>query len=115
MPGSININGQSVGEQGATRIGPITITGSQTVNEVLQVALKAGDNMVTLPEGATAVVIVLPVNNSVAVKLRTNLNASDGGLPVANVGPTVLTFAPGTTSLILNAAGATSPLTLSFI
>lgn len=116
MAGQLTIGGMVAGLlSGGKTIGPLTMQGNQTVGEILDVSLKAGDNAIAIPEGATAVLIACPLTNGVQVKLRTNLNAGDAGLPLALTGYAVLAIAPGVTSLILNAASATSAFELSFI
>jgi hypothetical protein len=118
MAGTITISGSSSSlSTGSKTIGPITITGSAAIGEILEVNLGSGDTTIAVPAGAVAVVIVPPAANAVALKLRTNLNSGDAGLPIHPTSPTVYAF-PSTppTSLILNAAGATTGLTeLSFI
>src|SRR5437879_5940494 len=106
MAGTITITGSagSLGS-GSKTIGPVTITGSATIGEILDVSLASGDNTIAIPLGATAVVIVPPASNAVALKLRSSLNSGDAGLPIHVTSPTVYAF-PGTppTTLIINAA-----------
>lgn len=116
MAGSLTIGGSSQGLlSGSKTIGPLTLEGNAIVGEILDVPLKAGDNTILVPEGATAVLVALPTANGVALKIRTNLNAGDAGLPISPVGYMVLTIAAGVTSLIVNAAAPTAAIELSFI
>jgi hypothetical protein len=116
MSGSLTIGGMSAGLlTGQKIIGPLTMTSGAPVGEILDINLKTGDNTIPVPEGATAVLVALPVTNAVAVKLRTNLNPGDTGLPLGLTGYAVFAIAPGVTSLILNAAAASNAFELSFI
>ena len=59
-----------------------------------------------------------PAGVTATVKVRTNLNSSDAGLPVApfsNIGYAVFPVVSGVTSLILNASGSVSPVSLLLI
>jgi len=119
MAGSLTVTGTSTGEPAGSRtFGPITITNSQTVGESFSVALSSGDNAFAVPSGAVAALIIPPAGNSVVVKLRTNQNNSDTGLPIYPAAlPTVYPFPTSApTSLIVNAASATAAgFTVAFI
>jgi hypothetical protein len=84
------------------------MVGSATIGQVSDVVLSAGDTTVPVAVGASAVVIVLPVSNGSVLKLRTNLNSGDTGLPVGPQGYVVFPLASGVTSLIVNAPGSGS-------
>lgn len=115
MAGTLTVTGLSAGlSVGEKVIGPLTMTGSATVGTIVDVALQAGDNPVPVPAGATAVLIVIPTSNTGQLKLRTNLNAGDAGTPFGPVGWAALPLFPGTTSLIVNAAG-TATVEISFL
>jgi hypothetical protein len=52
------------------------------------------------------------------IKLRTNLNAADAGLPVApfsNIGWAAFPLPAGTTSVILNASSTVAAIGVAFI
>jgi hypothetical protein len=120
MAGTFTVGGSSAGlSTGAKTIGPLTIVGAAVVGEILDVALAAGDNTIAVPPGAVAVLIEPPSNNAVALKVRTNLDSGDAGLPIAPADP----FGPwsfrglAVTSIIVNAASsmAGTVTELSFI
>jgi hypothetical protein len=119
MAGTLTVTGLSAGEPAGEReIGPLTITGATVIGETFSAPLSSGDNTFAVPSGAVAALIVPPANSTVAVKVRTSLNASDAGLPI-NAGnlPMVYPFpATAPTSLIVNAAsGTTGAFTIAFI
>lgn len=94
---------------GSITIGPLPVQNSGLVGEALNVTLGSGDNTIAIPTGCGFAVIVPPSANAVALKLRTNLNSGDGGLPISAANFTFydwLGLSP--TSLIINAASATS-------
>lgn len=117
--GTLTVSGMSASEPAGQRtFGPLTIQGTQVIAESLWVPLASGDNTFAVPASATAVMIIPPLLGTVAIKLRTNLNAADVGLPL-NTGqlPFVYPFpAVIPTSLIINAAGAqVTPISIVFI
>lgn len=118
--GTMTVLGASAGlGTGQKVIGPITTTGSNAIGEILDVSLSSGDNTYTVPTGATKVVINLGQGVSATVKLRTNLNSGDTGLPIApysNVGWTAFDLTTsGVTSIILNSSTTLAGVELSFI
>ena len=116
MAGTFTQTGGANGLPGGSRtFGPITIQGAVVLGEVLALALASGDNTIAVPLGAVAVVVIPPTGNTTALKFRTSLNASDGGLPL-NAGQSTGYFTyqfPSTapTSIIINAGGAISAFT----
>lgn len=125
MPGgTFTVTGMSASEPAGNRqFGPYSIQGTLVVGETLAIPLASGDNTITVPASgqAVAVWIVPPTSWTTSpgptLLLRTNLNASDTGLPWNSLlpfGPYPL--ASGVTALIVNANGAqASPLTFVFI
>lgn len=114
MAGTFTITGMSAGEPGGERaFGPITITGSTVIGATLSLLLASGNNSVTVPTGAVAVMIIPPANNSATLKLFTSLNGSDSGLPL-NPGavPTVYPFPTSApTTITLNSASTLAAFT----
>jgi hypothetical protein len=117
--GTFTIVGLAASEPAGQRtFGPLTIQGTQVVGETLEVPLVSGDNTFAVPVGAVAVMVIPPTTGTVALKLRTNTNAADGGLVLPSVNmPMVYPFPPtAPTSLIVNSsAPQTAPLTVVFI
>lgn len=122
MAGTLTLTGMSAGlPSGSKTIGPVTITGSSAVGEVVDATLASGDNTFPLPSGYTfrAVAIFLGTGGVPAtVKARTNLNASDEGLALSPcTGPNfaALPLPEGTTEVILNASAGVNNVELSFV
>ena len=116
MAGTLTINGLAAGlVTGEKIIGPITDSGSAVVGQITDLTLSSGDNTVTVPTGATHVLIVVGSTNTVQLKLRTNLNSGDGGTPFGPTGFVKWPLYTGTTSLIINAASGGATIELSFI
>lgn len=114
MAGTFVISGMSAGEPGGERaFGPITIQGAIVIGETLSLLLSSGNNTITVPTGAVAVMILPPTNNTATLTLHTNLNNADTGLPLnSGLVPFVYPF-PNTapTTLILNSAVTLSAFT----
>ncbi len=122
--GTLTIMGSSSGlASGQKVIGPLTITGSNSVGSIIDANLASGDNTFAVPSfppaaQATAVLICLGNAPAVTVKVRTNLNTGDGGLeiaPYSGLGFAVFPLVAGTTSLILNSSGSLAGIELSFV
>ena len=94
-----------------------TIVGSNIVGEVLTLNLASGDNTITIPPSAISVAIVPPNTNAQALKVRTNLNSGDAGLPISATDP----WGPycwrglAPTSLIINAGGTVTGVQITFL
>lgn len=119
MPGTLTVSGMSAGlTSGYKVIGPITITGANQIGEIIDATLSSGDNTFTVPSGATAVLVALGQAASTTVKVRTNLNSGDAGLPIgpfSGTGWAAFPLVTGVTQVILNASGTVGPIELSFI
>lgn len=119
MPGTLTVTGMSAGlTSGYKVIGPITMTGSNTVGEITDTTLVSGDNTFTVPAGATAVLLALGQSSAVTLTVRTNLNAADAGLPMGPFGGTqwaVFPLVTGVTQIIVHASGTLPLVELSFI
>lgn len=122
MPGTLTITGMAAGlPSGQKTIGPVTMTGSAVVGQMVDATLQEGDNTFNLPAGytCTAVAIFLGAGGVTAtVKVRTNLDSSDAGLQVAPCsGPNFMAFPlpTGTTSVILHSSATVNNVELSFI
>jgi|SRR5581483_3820926 len=117
MAGTLTVSGMVLDLiSGEKVIGPETVTGTATIGQIDDLTLPAGDTTVSVPFGATYVLLVFAPANSVQIKVRTNLNASDVGLLAGPAGWMVFPLPAGTTSLILNAGtGGGAVLEASFI
>jgi hypothetical protein len=119
MAGTIVVSGSSNSEPvGSRTFGPLSIAGSAVIGETIASALASGDNTFTVPAGAVAALIMPPVGGTAALKVRTSLNNTDGGLPI-NAGPLPLVYAfpaAAPTSLIINASALQATfLNIAFI
>lgn len=84
MSGTLTITGMSAGlPAGEIVSGPVTMTGSSLVGSVTSASLASGDNSFLVPAGAVAVAIYPGEAPAATIKVRTNLNSGDAGLPVA--------------------------------
>lgn len=116
MSGSFTITGNEQGLlSGGKTVGPYTVSGTVTLGQITDVTLVTGDNTLTVPSGATAVLIVVASGNTAALKVRTNLNSGDAGLPIGTAGPILVSLASGATSLIVNAAAGGGTIEATFI
>jgi|ERR1700733_2830184 len=116
MAGSLTISGLEAGLlTGQKTIGPITMTGSSVIGQITDLPLVAGDNTITVPSGSSEILIVLPATNTVELKIRTNLNSGDAGMPLGPTGFVTWPIFTGTTSVIVNAASTTGMIEATFI
>lgn len=70
------------------------------------VSLSTGNNAVSVPAGATAVTIVKPPGNAVALKLKGV--SGDTGVTLNLSDPDSISLDPSTTTFVLNAGAAVS-------
>jgi len=116
MAGTLTLSGLAAGLlTGEKVIGPLTDTGTAVVGQIQDLTLASGDNTLTVPTGATHIAIQLPATNSLTLKIRTNLNSSDGGMPIGPTGFVKLPLPSGTTSVIVNANGTGGAIEATFI
>lgn len=121
MSGTLTISGMAAGLPfGEEIIGPLTITGANIIDQVDGTNLAVGDNTFAAPVGAVAVLVMLGSGGTPAtVKLRTNLNSGDAGLPLSpfsGIGYAVFPLSTtGVTSVTLNASGIVQNVSLVFI
>jgi hypothetical protein len=117
VAGQLTVTGLAAGlASGQKTIGPNTMTGTSVVGQISDVVLTTGDNTFVVPTGAVAVAVFVAVTNTSAIKIRTNLNSADAGLPINPAGPwVVFPLATGTTSVILNIVAGGAGAELTFI
>jgi hypothetical protein len=117
MAGSLTIGGSSDGLlAGSNVIGPVTINGKTILGDRWAQPLAAGDNTFQVPNEATAALVVFPFTlEGPEVKIRTNLDALDGGLPVPASGFAVFPLLAAVTSVILHASGGVGVTEMAFI
>ena len=106
MPqGTLTIAANVLGLSSGTKSISGLITTQSAVGEVLDVALATGDNPISIPAGATAVMITPPAGNITAIKIKGA--TGDAGVLIHKTFPTLLALDPMAV-LILNAAAALS-------
>ena len=119
MPGTLTVSGMAAGlVSGEKLIGPVTSTGNNLIGQIDDATLVAGDNTFAVPAGAVKVAVFLGSAPAVTVKVRTNLNALEAGLPIAPVSGTpwfAMDLTTGVTSIILNSSGSLPGIELTFI
>lgn len=77
------------------------------VAETLDVALVTGNNVITVPAGASWVLIQPPSGNTVQITLQGN--GTDVGFALHKTNASLLPLVSGTTQLLLNAASGVTP------
>lgn len=122
MSGTLTLTGMAAGlPSGEQILGPVTMTGVSIVTGLEGANLAVGDNAFPIPAGSlvTAVAIFLGTGGVAAtVKLRTNLNSGDAGLPItpfSSIGFAAFPLSPGTTEVILNASAMVVSVAVAFI
>lgn len=119
MASQLTISGMSAGlNSGTVQIGPITYSPTNSMCERFVLNLASGDNTVTVPPLASAVLIVVP-NTSNTIKVRTSIDSGDAGVQVAGGTAGFPVFLPFTglspTSVIINAGGTVNGVELTFV
>lgn len=114
MAGQWNVSCLIAGLPGGTEVTQTTtLVGAAVVGEILNQTLASGDNTFPVPTGAISVQIIPPNTNTAALKVRTNADSSDGGLPISatdQFGPwSFRSLSPAVTSIIVNASGGSVP------
>jgi hypothetical protein len=119
MAGSLTLGGMADGLlAGQITIGPSTIAGKAANSEMLNVELVANiDTVVKVPPEAVAfaVLFTFAATSPAEVKIRTNLNNADVGLPVPASGWLQMPVASGVTELKFKAASPTAFFQLVFV
>lgn len=120
MAGQWTVSYLSSGLAGGGQVsGSSTLIGASTVGETLLLNLAAGDTTVAVPPGAISVQVVPPSTNASTLKLRTNANSGDGGLPLSATDPfgpfSFRSVSPAVTSIILTAGGTVNGVQVSFL
>lgn len=117
MPGTMTISGLSQGLlSGAKTIGPVTMSGINTVGSITDVTLSTGDNTFAVPVGAEGVAIFVSATNTAALTVRTSGNLLDTGMPINPAGPWMaFPFVSGTSSIVIHAAAGGAGVELTFI
>jgi hypothetical protein len=86
----------------------VDITGT-AIGSTLVGPLKAGDNRYEVPSEAVAALIFPPSPNGPELRVRTNRNEADAGLPVSEGQPSIYSLpasAPAVTTLIVHSSAA---------
>ncbi len=119
MAGSLTVGGMSDGLLvGQVTVGPNTMSGKRQIGDLVEITLEANvDYVVKVPSEAVAFVVVFTFTGTAPgeVKLRTNLNNADTGLPILSQGWFALPLYTGVTELKFKAASPPQPFQLSFI
>lgn len=117
--GTYTVTGASAGTPtGQKIIGPITFTGTTAgIGSTNDVTLVSGDNTITVPTGASGVVITLGSGPAATVQIRTNLDTGTGCsmAPYSGTGAIAFPITTGVTSLILKSSTTQAGVEVSFI
>ena len=119
MAGSLTLGGMADGLLiGQITVGPSTINGKENIGEVINATLEANvDFVVKVPAGAVAWACVFTFKGEAPgeVKVRTNLNNADTGMPIGTEGFAAQRLASGVTELKFKSASPPSIFQLTFI
>jgi hypothetical protein len=120
MPGQLQLSGGAAGLlAGSIITGPLSVSGKTEVpGEIIGITLEANvDFVVKVPPEATAYYIAFKfvATSPIEVKVRTNLNNADGGLPIPATGFFAALIVSGTTEIKIKAASAPSRFNFGFI
>lgn len=117
MAGQLTISGLAAGlASGSKIIGPNTATGGAIVAAIVDVPLVTGDNTVAVPNSAVFFALFIPTTNTSNLFIRTNLDNTDTGFPIAPAGPWMASsIASGVTSLIIHATAGGATVEFTFI
>lgn len=107
--GTISIQGTITGLPTGTKTYAGSIPCASAVGEIHDLILASGDNTITVPTGATAVLIQPPATNAVALKLKGD--AADVGVKISKTLPTLLSLDQTQATFIVNAASITATAT----
>jgi hypothetical protein len=113
--GSVTISGTVTGlATGQKTISPTTITAATAVGTIQYVTLApATFQAVTIPTGATCVIIQPPSGNSQTLKLKAV--TGDQGIDIHKTYPTLVSFDTGATALGLLSAGTVTGIELTWV
>lgn len=86
--------------------GPVTITGSNGIGEVLPVNILSGANTITIPANSTWCLFTPPSGNSASLTLKGV--TGDTGVPMQPAQPSCFSVAPGASagSMVITAGSA---------
>ena len=112
--GTITLSGTIVGLPNGQRVVSQSYPIDAAIDESLQLTLAVGDNEIAVPGGASAVMIDLPVSNTVLVTLSPALGIA--GVALHKTLPAWLPIDSSQTVLVLNAASALAgPVQVMFV
>lgn len=116
--GSITISGNTTIANGPSiTIGPLTISSTAPINQILELTLTSGENSVTIPTGTKAILIQLPAANAVVTKLMGATSGTAYAITLLAAGGVAL-FQPAAaqTSFIINASSLhTAATSITFL
>ena len=112
--GTITIIGSVTGLASGTKTISGTISSSAAVGTISDTVLASGANTITVPSGATAVVIQPPSGNTILVTFKGV--SGDTGVALHKTQPSVIALDSSVTSFVLTAAsGFSSATEISFV
>ncbi len=97
----ISITGSVTGLPTGTKKLAGQIISTTAISIITDVILASGDNTITVPTGATAVLIQPPLANAIALTLKGA--GGDTGILLHKIYPTLVSLSAGQTTLIINA------------
>lgn len=111
---SLSIRGRVTGQLTADlEIKPADITNAAPVGTLTKTNLAAGDNTITIPTGATSLVMKPPTGNTNALILKGA--GADTGRRLHNTNPQAVSFDGSVTTFIINAGAITNNFEILFL
>jgi hypothetical protein len=114
MAGTLTISGTQSGIPSGSRAFSVSIPGPLSNNEATtNVALASGANTITVPTGATGVLIIPPAANAQTLTLKGV--TGDTGVPISPSQPSLIMFATAPPATIVVTAGGAIASETAFI
>jgi hypothetical protein len=112
--GVLSLSGAVIGLlTGNKHISVPNIATTSAIGQISVVKLNSGDNVISVPTGATSAVIYPPANNTFGITLKGA--GGDTGIPLRRNVWSVLSLDGSATSFILNAANIVVGVEISFL
>lgn len=111
--GTVTIQGSVTGLPTGSKIFQASVTSAAAVDHTLTQDLSAGANTITIPSGATCVMITPPSGNTQALTLKGV--SGDTGIAISKTKPTLLSFDTPPANFVINAAGSVTGCVFAFM
>lgn len=99
---------------GSVSVGPLTVSLSNAVGEILPVTLASGANTITVPSGVTCVLVVPSSGTSYGGTITWKGVSGDTGVAVSTINPTLVSVASTVASFVLTASTTGATVSVAF-